>query len=262
MKQIIANHNKTLINTKNTKPITQLEESITHKAAAPSKDLVFRGKIHSRDRTECSVCGSILLKKNLPTHMRRKHSEAKEVVCPCSVVDAKEGIHMVAKYIRGQISPVHVMLKHEGCTQKVLCDSDQCNASQAAVIRGGYLAYNCKHVNIIEQLDKQCCQVSKLEDETLQVAVQENLMSEKSAKPLQKFVSEAKNEGIVVAASWNPKNGDMVFISVYASAPSATYVGRYIVSFSRKSSKFHCLCKASMQRCQPASVAQASVAQW
>jgi hypothetical protein len=58
--------------------------------------------------------------------------------------------------------------------------------------------------------------------------MEENLISDK--EKLVEFRDEARRRQKTVTASWNPNNGDNVYISVYMMDATATTAGRAMVS--------------------------------
>ena len=82
-------------------------------------------KVPQGHTTESSICQRIFLKRNIHRHKRNVHCTLKYITPERhhrgACVDAKHGIYMISKSLKGSDGPINVQFNICGATQHVTC---------------------------------------------------------------------------------------------------------------------------------------------
>ena len=188
-----------------------------------------------------------MLRKDCKRHIRDIHNAREDKTAHQSViVDMKNGIYMVNENVRGPLNPVHVVVKTSG-SHFISCDSAGCAMAKKAVEDGGAISFMCSHVYSIQNCKETCGSIT-LEDSSLQIAVNEKILGQKTVDRLKDAKKRIEKEGNVVLACWRPEGDEKLFMSVYSHSRSMSS-GREVVTFHKKTARLSCSCGVTFQKC-------------
>jgi hypothetical protein len=87
---------------------------------AAQREKIFPARLHNLKQGQCPICDKIMRQKNVNQHLRMVHKilPPADVAQSC-LVDHTEGLYMVSKHIKNDITPIHVVKKLVAVEHKI-----------------------------------------------------------------------------------------------------------------------------------------------
>ncbi|XP_019727005.1 uncharacterized protein LOC109516704 [Hippocampus comes] len=135
-----------------------LPASAPHSASPPTVPIPQGGRMkkirHQQITQKCPICHIMFNKKNIKTHIERKHTKRQKDVTAMhhlenECIDPVNGIYAVSKSHCGTCIPLHVQLKIWGENQHVSCESSDCQTNMDFALRSGLSSHQCVHLRSI-----------------------------------------------------------------------------------------------------------------
>ncbi|XP_029976349.1 uncharacterized protein LOC115409346 [Salarias fasciatus] len=157
-------------------------------------------------QVKCPVCSLTLYQKNFQKHMKRKHTEGKEITAQDHLksvcVDATNGISAVKRNKHGSSVPIHVQSKTWGHVHKVQCELEECRQYHLLAVRSGLASKHCEHIRSL-QYCTDTAQEECLKEETLTAMVQQNILEEAKKVACLKRQSQAQASHVPLCVQVN-----------------------------------------------------------
>ncbi|KAK0135142.1 HMG domain-containing protein 3 [Merluccius polli] len=199
--------------------------------------------VRQTSKVTCSHCNLQLNRKNYKTHIRRKHVDSFEVVSKerhlaCQCIDPKNGVFAVEKSFHGPATPIHVIKKTWGPTQKIVCELNQCQLNAEFAVRSRILPFECHHLRSLSYCPRSESKVPVLSEESLVEMVQNKWFGEERKASLIQRQKEADAEAKYHISVYEPK------VSYYSR------LQRTIIAYDSKKNSWHCPCAKPKQSCE------------
>jgi len=226
--------------------------------------IIKRTLSSSRLKTRCELCGNVMLRKNLPRHIKRQHDHSPSdiSIVNCVLVDKCNGIFMCAKSQQGSTYPIHVKLNITAGVQEVFCEDTNCQEAARVAGRCNFASFMCPHLKSLAAavVLPDCPVLSK---EILQNLVRQKMIKESGFAAVVSLYEQALSAHCVPVSFWQPSNvGQFCYLSVYTSDVSHySRLKRVIVRFDNISCQFDCACSPRKQNCNHKKMAQWYIAQ-
>ncbi|XP_039601812.1 uncharacterized protein LOC120524049 [Polypterus senegalus] len=213
-------------------------------------------QVQKQIRVKCIHCGMVINKKNLRTHLGRKHMDITENITArkhlkSQCIDRLNGIYAVEKSFFSPGTPIHVQKKTWGTNHSVICEMNQCNTHEELSMRDGFLPFECNHIKSLtfctfsvedqiflkEEVLNQMVQLKWFGDEKKNICLRRKEMAIARAAPL--------SVELTIGAPLSKK-----YISVFEPKVSSySRLGRVIVSYDTKTNSWSCPCNKSQRSC-------------
>ncbi|XP_076840930.1 uncharacterized protein LOC143485385 isoform X2 [Brachyhypopomus gauderio] len=107
---------------------------------------------------QCPHCSLVLQKKNLNTHISRKHTDVTKDITQashlkCLCVDEKNGLFAVQRTGHGFSVPVHVQRKTWGIDHQIRCEMEECRQYHLLAQRSRLHRSLCEHIRSVDYSD-------------------------------------------------------------------------------------------------------------
>nr|XP_023685188.1 uncharacterized protein LOC111853001 [Paramormyrops kingsleyae]XP_023685189.1 uncharacterized protein LOC111853001 [Paramormyrops kingsleyae]XP_023685190.1 uncharacterized protein LOC111853001 [Paramormyrops kingsleyae]XP_023685191.1 uncharacterized protein LOC111853001 [Paramormyrops kingsleyae] len=238
-------------------PAQDLSHSLPVAAQDPSHANVLgpQSCFKMRKTTNCPHCSLDLLKKNLDTHILRKHANRSQDVTLMSHLysicdDVPNGLSAVQRTGHGFSVPVHVQRKITGNIHHVKCELEECWQFQLLAQRSGLPFSQCEHLHSLDY----CCDTAC--EEILNPTVLDEMVvlkffgNEKKAVCLKR--QKAAQAACVPFSVLVEFGGSHKQITLSIHEPMIHHysrLGRVMVSYNSSDGTWHCPCAKARTSC-------------
>ncbi|CAJ1071563.1 uncharacterized protein LOC112141289 isoform X2 [Xyrichtys novacula] len=199
----------------------------------------------------CPYCGLVLYKKNLLTHVARKH-ELTDVLAnrylKSTLVDARHGLFAVQKRSKGFTIPVHVQRKTWG-QHSTTCELEDCQQYHLLAQRSGLPSF-CHHIRSLDYCATTATEET-LDHEVLKEMVDNNIFNNSKATLCLTRQQEAKEAQVpfsVLVDLTGSKNN--ICLSIHEpKLHHYSTLGRLFVVHNTERNTWHCPCVKARLSC-------------
>ena len=183
--------------------ITHIEETFNKKEASVQSKRT--------GNVVCEECGLELLRKNLKSHITRKHPRESSVkslenttlfdgIC----INKTEGIYFVNEHRRGVHYPIIFKKKIiNRKDQKISCEAKSCNNMRMISNMSGIPTYECLHLQSVKHIERQAPVITLL-NKTLDDLVHSKRISKCSANNAKCYRDASLVEVVHLVFAWDP----------------------------------------------------------
>lgn len=169
----------------------------------------------------------------------------------CICVDPVNGIFLVRRTVKGRDSPIHVQKKTGSSLNESWCELGTCMDSSRAAARGQHPAFECEHLQAVQNSDPYVEQI-QLDESVLETMVME--FSQSCKKECKKLYDEARGSRKCPVYPWLPSahmSQRWIHYSVYTSTTKHYWCkfNRCVVSYDTLEGIWKCACCPSRRGC-------------
>ncbi|XP_043952543.1 uncharacterized protein LOC122819687 isoform X2 [Gambusia affinis] len=233
---------------------SQATQTVVHPAVTSLQ--ATQRPVHSKDMITCEMCNLRLRKKNLRTHLKRKHQENVELISHShhlrsQCVDAKIGVFAVEKSFNGPSRPIHVIKNTSSQFHRSECELDRCNMNAQFAKRSGILPFECEHIQSLHFCPQATDSEGPLSETTLNILVDNLWLSLQRKEELLKNQQEALSNDTPFSVLLFGSGTDTTFhVSVFEPKTSFfSRLGRVIVTYDKEENTWHCACTEGKRSC-------------
>ncbi|XP_048840051.1 uncharacterized protein LOC125713150 isoform X2 [Brienomyrus brachyistius] len=235
--------------------------AVEHSYVLPSPTVMTEADINT-NLVRCTQCSLSVLRKNLKTHLLRKHVEMPQDITQMNhlrsvCVDEKSGIFAVLKTRHGFSVPVHVQRKIWGETHQVRCELEECHQYHLLARRSG-LGYSlCEHLRSIDYCRKTVPEIF-LKEDILREMVSLKIFGEAKAVTCinRQKVAQAAQVPLAVMVEFG-ESAAQICLSIHESEiQSFCRLGRLFVTYNKQKNTWHCACAKPQTLCPHKSISE------
>ncbi|XP_039602669.1 uncharacterized protein LOC120524899 [Polypterus senegalus] len=223
---------------------------------SPANELGPENGSKKRNTTKCPHCSLDLLKKNLDTHILRRHADlvSQDVTLLSHLssicVDVSNGVSVVQRTGHGFSVPVHVQRKTTGNIHHVKCELEECCQFHLLAQRSGLPFSQCEHLRSLDY-----CHDTAFEDILNPIVLDEMVAlkffgNEKKAVCLKR--QKAAQAACVPFSVLVEFGGSNKQITLSIHEPTIHFysrLGRVMVCYNLTDGTWHCPCAKACTSC-------------